>query len=142
MRVHIIFFMKGKFPYGEQKVLTALPNVTFDRFGFEKFVDRDDVKPEEKEEAQKALEAARKAMLSLKYDMIVLDEVNVAASWKLIEVDEVLKIISEKPEKVELLLTGRYADPRVVKAADLVTEMVKIKHPYDSGIRARRGIEF
>jgi cob(I)alamin adenosyltransferase len=142
LHVHIIFFMKGKFPYGEQKILTSLPNVTFDRFGFTKFVDRDNIKPEEKEEAKKALEAVRKAMLSLKYDMVVLDEVNVAAAWKLIEVDEVLKLISEKPEKVELILTGRYADPRIVKAADLVTEMVKIKHPYDNGILARRGIDF
>ncbi len=104
--------------------------------------DPDNIKPEEKEEARKALEAARKAMLSLKYDVVVLDEVNVAASWKLIDVAEVLKLISDKPEKVELILTGRYADTKIVKAADLVTEMVKIKHPYDKGVLSRKGIDY
>jgi cob(I)alamin adenosyltransferase len=142
LNVYIVFFMKGEFPYGEQKILGELPHVTFARFGFERFVDPANVTPEEKEEALKALEAARKAMLSLKYDVVVLDEVNVAASWKLIDVEDVLKLISDKPEKVELILTGRYADPRIVKAADLVTEMVKIKHPYDKGILSRKGIDY
>lgn len=142
LRVHIVFFMKGEFPYGEQKVLSQLPGITFTRFGFESFVDPANIKPEEKEEARKALEAARKAMLSLKYDVVMLDEVNVAASWKLIDVAEVLKLISDRPEKVELILTGRYADPDIVKAADLVTEMIKIKHPYDNGVLSRKGIDY
>jgi cob(I)alamin adenosyltransferase len=141
LRVHIVFFMKGEFPYGEQKALAELPTITISRFGFKKFVNRSDIKPEEKQEASKALIAARKAMLSLKYDVVVLDEVNVAASWKLIDVEEVLQLIKDKPENVNLILTGRYADPRVIKAADLVTEMVKIKHPYDNGVLARKGID-
>lgn len=142
LRVHIVFFMKGEFPYGEQKMLATLPNVTFERFGSQKFVDPANVKPEEKEEAIKALEAARKAMLSLAYDMVILDEVNVAASWKLLEVEDVLKLINEKPEKVELILTGRHADSKVIEKADLVTMMMKVKHPYDSGILARKGIDY
>lgn len=141
-RVHIVYFMKGNFPYGEQKILSELPNVTFARFGFESFVDPANVKPEEKEEARKALEAARKAMLSLEYDMVVLDEVNVAVAWNLVDIDEVIKLISDKPEKVELILTGRYADPRLIKLADLVTDMVKVKHPYDKGILSREGIDY
>ncbi|MFC1905754.1 cob(I)yrinic acid a,c-diamide adenosyltransferase [Chloroflexota bacterium] len=142
LRVHVIFFMKGEFPYGEQKMLSTLPNVTFERFGSEEFVDPANVKPEEKEEAGKALEAARKAMLSLDCDMVILDEVNVAVSWKLIDIEDVLKLIKAKPEKVELILTGRNADSQVIAKADLVTMMVKVKHPYDRGVLARKGIDY
>ena len=142
LRVHIIYFMKGEFPYGEQRILSQLPNVTFARFGFETFVDPDNVKPEEKEEARKALEAARTAMLGLQYDIVVLDEVNVAAAWNLINLEDTIKLIADKPEKVELILTGRYADPRLIEQADLVTEMVKVKHPYDKGTLSREGIDY
>ena len=142
LRVYVVFFMKGDFPYGEQKILCQLPNCTIERFGFQEFVDPANPKPEEKAEARKALDAARKAMLSQKYDVVILDEVNVAAAWKLIDVDDVVKLIKDKPEKVELILTGRYADPKLVKLADLVTEMVKIKHPYDKGILSRKGVEY
>ena len=142
LRVHIIYFMKGNFPYGEQRILAELPNVTFARFGFESFVDPTNVLPKEKEEAQKALESAREAMLSMEYDLVVLDEVNVAASWKLIDIEEVIKLVDDKPQKVGLILTGRYADPRIIEMADLVTEMMKVKHPYDKGILARKGIDF
>jgi len=141
-QVHIIFFMKGDFPYGEQKALTELPNVSFAKFGFRSFVDPGNVKPKEKREAEKALGAARKAMLSLKYDVLILDEVNVAVSWKLINAEEVLDLINNKPEKIELILTGRNADPRIIDLADLVTNMVKVKHPYDKGILSRKGIDY
>jgi len=142
LRVYIVFFMKGDFPYGEQKILCQLPNCTVERFGFKEFVDPANVKPEEKEEATKALEAARKAMLSLKYDVVILDEVNVAIAWKLIAVNDVMELVHEKPEKVELILTGRYADPKLIELADLVTNMVKVKHPFDKGILSRKGIEY
>jgi cob(I)alamin adenosyltransferase len=142
LRANIVYFMKGDFPYGEQNILSQLPNVTFANFGFQDFVDPDNVKPEEKEEAGKALGAARKAMLSLKYDVVILDEVNVAVAWKLIDVDDVIKLINDKPQNVELILTGRYADTRLIELADLVTDMVKVKHPYDKGILARKGIDY
>jgi len=141
-RVHIVFFMKGDFPYGEQKALRRLPNVSFTRFGFRTFVDPTNVKPEEKREAEKALDAAREAMFSRNYDVLILDEVNVAAAWKLISAEEVLNLVNDKPAKLDLILTGRYADPRIIDVADLVTEMVKVKHPYDSGILSRKGIDY
>ena len=81
-------------------------------------------------------------MLSGNYDLVVLDEVNVAVAWKLVELDEVVKLLEDKPPKVELILTGRSADTKLVQMADLVTEMLKIKHPYDEGVAARRGIEY
>jgi cob(I)alamin adenosyltransferase len=134
--------MKGDYPYGERSVLSQLPNVTMASFGTREFVDPVNIKPEEKEQAKRALAAAREAMLSGSYDLIVLDEVNLAAAWNLVELGEVLRLIDDKPEDVELILTGRRADSKLVKAADLVTEMLKIKHPYDEGVTARQGIEY
>ncbi len=142
LRVYIAFFMKGAHPSGEYHILSQLPNVTMDSFGTRGFVDPKNIKPEEKGEAKRALTAARKAMLSGGYDLVVLDEVNVAVAFKLVELDEVLKLIDDKPEGVELILTGRRADSKLVQAADLVTEMLKIKHPYDEGVVARKGIEY
>ncbi len=142
LRVYIVFFMKGDYPYGERNTLSKLPNVTMASFGFGTFTDPANVKPEEKEQAKQALAAAREAMLSGSYDMVVLYEVNIAATGKLVELDEVIKLISDKPQHVELILTGRYADRELVKIADLVTEMLKIKHPYDEGITSRKGIEY
>ena len=142
LRVYIVFFMKGDYPYGEHSILSKLPNVTMDSFGTRGFVDPKNIKPEEKGEAEKALAAARKAMLSGSYDLVVLDEVNIAVAWKLVELAEVVRLIQEKPPNVELILTGRKADPKLVRMADLVTECLNIKHPYEKGITARRGIEY
>ena len=142
LKVYVVFFMKGDYPYGEVSTLSQLPNVDTARFGFRTFCDPANVKPEEKEQARRALAAAREAMLSGNYDLVVLDEVNIAVAWKLVELDEVIRLIKDKPSKVELILTGRHADTRLIQLADLVTEMLKIKHPYDEGIKARRGIEY
>lgn len=142
LKVYIVFFMKGKYPYGEFSALPKLPNVEVASFGLRCFVKSGHIKPEEIEQAKLALSAAREAMLSGKYDLVVLDEVNVALHYKLIELNEVVKLIEEKPPGVELILTGRYANPKIMALADLVTEMVKLKHPYDRGIRARKGIEY
>ena len=91
LRTHITFFMKGDYPYGEQKTLALLPNISVARFGSLEFVDPANVKPEEKEQARLALEDARQAVLSGKYDLVILDEVNVAAAWKLIDVEDVIR---------------------------------------------------
>ncbi len=142
LRTHITFFMKGDFPYGEQKTLALLPNVSVARFGSLEFVDPANVKPEEREQARLALEDARKAVQSGRFDLVILDEVNVAAAWNLIDVKDVMRLIKEKPENMELILTGRYADKDVIANADLVTEMREIKHPYKKGIPSRKGIDY
>jgi cob(I)alamin adenosyltransferase len=142
LNVYIVFFMKGDYPYGERSILSRLPNVTMESFGSEEFIDPTNIRPEEKEKAKRALAAAREAVLSGDYDLVVLDEVNLAVDFNLIELAEVLKLIEDKPEAVELILTGRRADGGLVKAADLVTEMLKIKHPYDEGIVGREGLEY
>jgi cob(I)alamin adenosyltransferase len=142
LKVYIVFFMKGDYAYGERHILNQLTGVTMVSFGNDDFVYPDKIKPEQVAQAGKALEAARSAMLSGKYDVLVMDEVNLAATFKLISVDDILQLIKDKPPNVELILTGRRADPRLVQMADMVTEMVKIKHPFDQGIPSRMGIEY
>jgi len=143
LRAYVVFFMKGKdYVHGEFNVLSKLPNVTVVSYGQRGWVTKDNVKPEHKEQARRALEAARKAMLSGDYDLVVLDEVNVAVAGNLVELDEVIKLIKDKPRNVELILTGRYADPKLVQLADLVSEILMIKHPFTQGIMARKGIEY
>jgi cob(I)alamin adenosyltransferase len=142
LRVRVILFMKGSFPYGEQKVLSGLPNVSVAVFGRTSFVDPHNVQDEDRKEAEKALAVAREAVMSGSYDLVVLDEINVASAWGLIGIDEVVKLVEEKPDDVELILTGRYADKRLMELADLVTEMKAIKHPFDNGIPARPGFDY
>jgi cob(I)alamin adenosyltransferase len=142
LKVFIVFFMKGDYPYGEYNILSQLPNVDVANYGSLEFVDPANVRPEDREQAELALGAARKAMTGGNYDLVVLDEVNVALAFKLIELDEILGLIRDKPPRVELILTGRKADPEVIKRADLVTECLKVKHPYDQGMESRRGIEY
>ncbi len=142
LRVCIVVFMKGDYPYGEWDVLSKLPNVKIARFGFRTFTDPAKVRPEEIEQAKQALVVAREATFSGNYELVVLDEINIAAAWKLVELDEVVGLIRDKPPNVELILTGRHADARLVQLADLVTECLKIKHPYDKGVMARPGIDY
>jgi len=142
LRVHIIFFMKGDYPYNERQTLAQIPNVSFSCFGQDYLVDPKNIKPKEKEQAKKGLDKAHEVIHSSSCDVVILDEINVAVGWKLLEISDVLQLIKNKPRNVELILTGRYADPRLIDAADLVTDMVKVKHPYDKGIEARGGIDY
>jgi len=142
LKVFIVYFMKGGFPYGEQKVLSLLPGISFAKFGLESFVDPDNITEAEKEQARRALQKAKEVISSKEYDIVILDEINLAAAWKLVDIDEVIKVVKGKPKEVELILTGRHADARLVELADLVTEMTKVKHPYDKEILARKGIDY
>lgn len=141
-RVFLVSFMKGNYAYGEYKTLSKLPNIEIAQFGLRKFTNPARVNTKEKEQAEAALATARKAVMSGNYDLVVLDEVNVAVCYNLIGQEEVIKLMKDKPPHVELILTGRYADNRLLEAADLVTEMVKVKHPFERGIKARKGIEY
>ncbi|MFC1988813.1 cob(I)yrinic acid a,c-diamide adenosyltransferase [Chloroflexota bacterium] len=142
LKVCVVIFMKGNHPSGEWTFLSKIPDVKIARFGLGILTDPSGIKPKEKEQAREALDFASQAVLSGDYDLVVMDEVNVALGWKIIEVDEVVRLIRDKPPEVELILTGRWADAKLIQLADLVTECTKIKHPYDKGIKARRGIEF
>ena len=141
-KAHIVYFMKGDYPYGERNTLAQLPNVSFESFGHEYFIDPQNVKTEEREQARQALAVARRAISSGDFDLVVLDEVNLAVAWKLLDIEEVIRLIAEKRENVELILTGRHADERLIEKADLVTEMVEVKHPFQKGVKARKGIDY
>ncbi len=142
LKIYIVFFMKGDYDRGEFTALAKFPNVEVSRSGFRKFVDPAHITPEEKEQARLALAAAREAVTGGRYDLVVLDELNVAVGYGLVGLDEVIRLIKERPSHVELIITGRHADQRLIEMADLVTEMVKVKHPYDRGVKARKGIEY
>jgi len=142
LKIFCAFFMKGDYTYGEFTSFAKLPNVEVTRFGLNTFTDPANLKPEEIKEAEAGLKTALEAMVSGKYDIVLMDEVNVAVGFGLIPVEDVLSLIEQKPARTELILTGRYAHPKIIAAADLVTEMTKIKHPYDKGISAREGIEY
>ena len=139
-KVHIVFFMK-RLRYGEQESLKQLTNVSFGLYGMRRHVNPGHVTRGQRRRAQEALAAAQQAITSGGYDLVILDETNLAAAWGLITVDDLLRLIENKPADVELVLTGRDADQRLIERADYVTRMESCKHPYDRGIQARRGIE-
>lgn len=91
--------------------------------------------------AKKGLEEIKKIITSKMYDVVILDEINIATHYNLFSIEELLDVLDIKPRAVELILTGRYADKKIIEKADLVTEMKEIKHYYKKGVKARRGIE-
>ncbi len=142
LKVLMIQFMKGNIQYGELEASKRLsPHLTIKQMGRETFVSRTNPDPIDTEMARKGLELAREAIRSKAYDIVILDEINVAVDYGLIPLKEVLELMESKPESVELILTGRYAKPEILEKADLVTEMVERKHYYQKGIQSREGIE-
>ena len=138
----VIQFMKGQIVYGElnsAKMMNGL--ITIEQMGRPDFVSKENPEKIDIEMAQEALRLAEKVIKSNEYDIVVLDEVNVAADFKLIDKEEVLRILREKPEGVEVVLTGRYAPREFIDIADLVSEIKEIKHYYTKGVEARDGIE-
>jgi cob(I)alamin adenosyltransferase len=133
-------FMKGQ-SYGELAVLDDHPRITLEQYGDPDCIHREDVTPQHVSRAYQGLERAREAMISGKYDVVVLDEVCVAIWFGLLDLQEVLQVLDQRPETVELVMTGRNAPPALLDRADLVTDMKAVKHYYDRGVAARDGIE-
>jgi cob(I)alamin adenosyltransferase len=141
LRVCFFQFIKGGGPYGEQLVAERLaPLFTIIQTGRPGWVNRQDI-TEDRRLAQEALEQARAIVNSGDYDLVVLDELNGAVGFGLVEVEQVLELMAGKPPLLELVITGRNAHERIVAAADLVTEMREVKHYYRAGVPARVGIE-
>jgi cob(I)alamin adenosyltransferase len=140
MRTYIGQFMKGQ-QYGELDALRGDPLVTIEQYGDPRCIRREEVTPEHVAQARRGLERAREAMLSGDYAIVVLDEVNVALWFGLLAVEEALAFLDQKPEGVEVVLTGRRAPQELIDRADLVTEMREVKHYYVQGVVAREGIE-
>jgi cob(I)alamin adenosyltransferase len=141
-KVLVIQFMKGK-KYGE--VLCAekyLPDLRIIPCGLDSFVMKDNPAPVDIELARQGLKLAREAMASKEYQMVILDEINVALDFKLLPLEDVLDLIRSKPDSIDLVLTGRYAPQEIIDLADTVSEVKEIKHHYSKGIKERAGIEF
>jgi len=127
--------------YSELKAIRErFPEITIRQYGRDCFIinkpTEDDVKL-----AQNGLTEARKIIQTGNYDIVILDEANIAVYYQLFTIDDLLKIIRMKPQHVEIIITGRKAHPRLIESADLVTDMREIKHYYQAGIKARKGIE-
>jgi cob(I)alamin adenosyltransferase len=139
-KVFIGQFVKGMV-YSELESLDRLSDqITVRQYGRDVFI-RNNPKPEDIEKAQAGLEEVRKASSSGEYQLVILDEANIATSYKLIAVEDLLELIENRHEGTELVITGRNADPQLIEKADLVTEMKEIKHYYKKGVKARKGIE-
>lgn len=142
LKVCMIQFMKGGGPYGEQMAADRLaPYLTITQTGRPGWVNKDNPHELDKSLAAEALELAAKAVNGGEYDMVILDEINGAVSMGLVPVEALLDLMRNKPQHVELVLTGRNAHESVIEAADLVTEMREIKHYYKAGVKSRVGIE-
>ena len=140
MRVYIGQFLKDK-AYSEMlAVKDMVPAIVSEQYG-EGFVIGGGAKQSDLENAESGMKKATNAMLSGDFDMVALDEVLVAVHLGLISIDALLEFVTKKPPTVELILTGRYASAQVVAIADLVTDMVEVKHYYNAGVPARKGIE-
>lgn len=145
MRVTMVQFIKGSLHYGELDGAKRLaPEFELIPMGKGFVGIRGDTLPVEEhaKAAARAIAAARKKMLSGKVDVIILDEVNVALHLGLLRLEDVLSLIREKPPAVHLILSGRNAHEEVIRLAHLVTEMRPIKHPYEMGIEAEKGIDY
>ncbi len=140
LSVYIAQFVKGM-PYSELEILRQIPNITIQQFGLDCFIVN--------EPTQKDIEAAREGLRQVKdiiesgsVDILILDEVCIALYYQLFPEAELLELLRNKPENMEIILTGRYAPSSLIDLADLVTDMKEIRHYFMRGIEARKGIEY
>jgi cob(I)alamin adenosyltransferase len=140
LRTYVGQFLKGR-PTGELQAARLLqPYLTIEQFGEAGFVAKGDAR--QAALARQGLQRVRRILLGGEYDIVIAEEVSVALDLELVSLEEVLVLLEERPYHVELILTGRGAPEELIARADLVTEMVAVKHPYAQGIEARQGIEF
>lgn len=142
LRVCIIQFMKVGEDYGEVIALRKIEGIDVYQFGSEHLVFEGEQTPEDVALAERGLKLADEVLRSNEYDVLVLDEVNVALYFGLLKVRDVLEMIRNRKNGTELIMTGRNCPKEILEVADLVTVMTAEKHPYDAGVIARKGIEF
>jgi cob(I)alamin adenosyltransferase len=145
MKVLMVQFIKGSWHYGELDAARMLGDEKFQILpmgrGFVKVgVEKPD--PEDVRLVEEAWAFACEKIASRAYDVVILDEINYAISYKMLDPEKVVAALREKPENVHVILTGRNAHASIIEQADLVTEMREVKHPYQKGIMAQRGIEY
>jgi len=141
MKTVIIQFMKNGHNCGELKTLAKIPQISVYSYGNNYMLYHQNVCIKDVLLAKGALEKARESMQE-DIDMLILDEINNAVDYGLLQENEVLELFRDKPAHLEIIATGRNASDAIIAAADLVTEMRDLKHPYQRGIKARKGIEY
>ncbi|KAF2956981.1 cob(I)yrinic acid a,c-diamide adenosyltransferase [Marinitoga sp. 38H-ov] len=140
--VSIIQFLKGNPKYGEIKGLSYLPGVEIIQSGSPNHVKKNKITNDDIKLAKKGLELALEKISSGKYDLVILDEINVAIYYDVLKLQDVLNILEKKHEKTTIILTGRYAPKEFYEIADMVSEVKEIKHHFQKGIIAQEGIEY
>ncbi len=140
LKTYIGQFMKGQH-YGELTALRDNPCITVEQYGDIECIRRDQTTQKHMDQAEQGLIKVRKAMLSGQYDLVILDEINVTIWFGLLTAKQVLEFLGQRPENVEIILTGRNAPQEFIQYADLVSEIKEVKHYYHQGVLARDGIE-
>ena len=140
LKVFFAQFLKSG-EYSEIKALKRFEDlITIRQFGMGRFIENT-LSEEDRKAAMEGLESVKSAVQSGQYDVVIIEEGNMATFFNAVPVSDLLEIMENKPDHVELVITGRYADQKVLDKADLVTEMKEIKHYYQKGVKARPGIE-
>jgi len=141
-KVIMMQFMKGDKSYGEILALKKLRNFKVIQYGLPTFVQKGNPSKEDIKLAQKGLQFVQTIIKQKKYQLIILDEINVAVDYGLVKLADILAIIKDCPKQTELILTGRYAAKELIDEADLVSEIKEIKHPFQKGFISRKGIDY
>lgn len=139
-KIYICQFIKGK-NYSELKSLKKFKNIKIEQFGRGCFIKKAPLK-EDIALAQKGLQKLKKILKQNEYNLLILDEINIAVKLGLLGLPDIIKLLRKTPSEVELVLTGRYAHPQIIRCADLVSEIKEVKHYLKKGVKARRGIEY
>ncbi len=142
MRVGIVQFIKGKWDTGERTVLEKFPDQVTIRAMGEGFTWDTQDRARDIASAEAAWAEAKRLIMDASYRMIVLDELNIALRYDYLDIKDVLATLAAKPADTHVIVTGRNAKPELIEAADLVTEMTLVKHPFRAGVKAQAGIEF
>ena len=142
MKVSIIQFIKGAMDTGEQAIFDAFPDLVEMRPMGEGFTWDTQDRQRDIEKVREAWEACKARIMDPDWKMVICDELNIAIRYDYLPVDEVLEFLAQKPDDTHVIITGRNAHERLIEAADLVTEMGLVKHPFRAGVKAQAGIEF
>ena len=144
-KVCMVQFVKGSWHYGEldsaKRLAPEFEMITAGK-GFVGILDDKSPREDHVKAANDTLEISKEKMMSGNFDVVILDEINYALQLKLLNLNDVIDLIKSKPAELDLVLTGNHAEEKVIELADLVTEMKEIKHPFKSGIKAKKGIDF
>lgn len=142
-KVYMLQFMKGSEKYGEiQAAKNFCPDFVIVQSGLETFVSKENPSEEDRHLARIGFEKARMVISKGNYDLVILDEINVAVDFGLLKLEDVISLLDIRPQNLDLVLTGRYCPKELYAYADLVSEIQEIKHHYQIGLDAREGIEY